>query len=188
MLAFGTDIMTKINGNLSEDSSTFLATFILSQFRMNRIWAKALSSEIRKLFFASLSQRYCKYYYILSSWRESEKPVNSIQGATLKKFAYLFLTKFLICHGFSYKNHGWYLYYFSDLARTTIFLKNTFQHIWKMHVLEFFLEIFADPSFKFKCPHLDNIQSSDLCSSSILLFIFFQFDITLGNFMLSNFT
>ena len=30
MLAFGTDIMTKINGNLSEDSSTFLATFILS--------------------------------------------------------------------------------------------------------------------------------------------------------------
>ena len=187
MLAFGTDIMTKINGNLSEDSSTFLATFILSQFRMNRIWAMALSSEIRKLLFASLSQRYCKYY-ILSSCRESEKPVNSIQGATLKKMAYLFLTKFLICHGFSYKNHGWYLYYFSDLARTTIFLKNTFQHIWKMHVLEFFLEIFADPSFKFKCPHLDNIQSSDLCSSSILLFIFFQFDITLGNFMLSNFT
>ena len=43
MLAFGTDIMTKINGNLSEDSSTFLATFILSQFWMNRIWAKALS-------------------------------------------------------------------------------------------------------------------------------------------------
>ena len=116
---------------------------------------------------------------ILSSWRESEKPVNSIQGAALKKFAYLFLTKILICHGFSYKNHGWYLYYFSDLARTTIFLKNTFQYIWKMHVLEFFLEIFADPSFKFKCPHLDNIQSSDLCSSSILLFIFFQFDISL---------
>ena len=62
MLAFGTDIMTKINGNLSEDSSTFLATFILSQFRMNRIWAMALSSEIRKLLFASLSQRFCKYY------------------------------------------------------------------------------------------------------------------------------